>query len=81
MQIGSASLLVAQQQVSAQQKPQASVFGSFLNAAPATPKDAARPAFAPADFAKAEPEKSAATSPATAAQPFRPPGSALDIRV
>jgi hypothetical protein len=85
MQISSASLLAAQTQAQAPSKPQASVFGSFLKAPETTPKEAAKPAFEPVDFAKPEPQK-AAPSPASTpaqdpAQAYRKPGSALDIRV
>jgi len=81
MQISSASLLAAQTQVQAQPKPQASAFGSFLNAPETKPAEAAKPAFEPVDFAKPEPQKSAAAPAPDPAQAYRRPGSTLDIRV
>jgi hypothetical protein len=83
MQISSASLLAAQ--VQAQPKPQASVFGSFLNAPETAPKEAAKPTFEPVNFAKAEAAKTEAApaqaAPQEPAQAYRPPGSSIDIRV
>jgi hypothetical protein len=81
MQISSASLLAAQQQASAQAKPQKSVFGSFLNASEAKPVEATKAQFEPADFAKAEPQKTAAAAAPEPARAYQRPGSALDIRV
>ena len=86
MQIASASLLAAQQQASIQQKPQNSVFGSFLNAPDTRPKEAAKTQFEPVEFDIGEfaGKETPNTAPAAQPQPmqaYRPPGSALDIRV
>lgn len=81
MQISSASLLAAQQQASAQTKPQKSVFGSFLNAPETKPAEAPKAQFEPADFAKAEPQKPAVAASPAPAQAYSRPGSTLDIRI
>lgn len=81
MQISSASLLAAQQQASAQAKPQKSVFGAFLNAPAARPAEAPKAQFEPVDFAKPEPQKPVVAVAPDPAQAYRRPGSALDIRV
>jgi len=81
MQISSASLLAAQQQAAAQTKPEKSVFGSFLGAPAPAPKEAAKPAFEPVEFAKAEPQNPAPTAQPDSGQGFRRPGSTLDIKV
>jgi hypothetical protein len=78
MQIASASLLAAQQQAPIQQKPQNSVFGSFLNAPDTRPKEAAKTQFEPVEFASKQAPPAAQPQPM---QAYRPPGSALDIRV
>lgn len=81
MQISSASLLAAQQQASAQAKPQKSAFGSFLNAPETKPAQAPKTQFEPVDFAKAEPQKTAVAAAPEPARAYSRPGSALDIRV
>jgi hypothetical protein len=81
MQIASASLLAAQQQASIQQKPQNSVFGSFLSAPDARPKEAAKTQFEPVEFASKETPNTAPAAQPEPLQAYRPPGSALDIRV
>ncbi|HVZ68205.1 MAG TPA: hypothetical protein VG891_02000 [Rhizomicrobium sp.] len=81
MQISPASLLAAQQQAPAQQKPQKSVFGSFLNASEVPPKEAGKTAFEPAEFSGREVQDAAPASQQSPAQGFRKPGSTLDIRV
>jgi hypothetical protein len=81
MQISYASLLAAQQQASAQAKPQKSVFGSFLNAPETKPAEGPKAQFEPVEFAKAEPQKTAVSAPPAPAQAYARPGSALDIRV
>jgi hypothetical protein len=81
MQISSASLLAAQQQAQAQTKPRASVFGSFLNAPETKPKEPAKAQFEPADFTRSDIQKPSTATATEPAQAFRPPGSALDIRV
>ena len=81
MQISSASLLAAQQQASAQAKPQKSAFGSFLNVPGTKPAEAAKAQFEPVDFARAEPQKPAVAAAPVPAQAYSRPGSTLDIRV
>ncbi len=81
MQISSASLLAAQTQASAQPKPQASVFGSFLKAPEAKPAEAASASFEPMNFAKPEPQQAASAPVPDPAQAYRKPGSPVDIRV
>ncbi|HEY4125040.1 MAG TPA: hypothetical protein VGM36_10525 [Rhizomicrobium sp.] len=81
MQISSASLLAAQTQASAQPKPQASVFGSFLKAPEAKQAEPPKASFEPMDFAKSEPQATASVPAPDPAQAYRKPGSALDIRV
>jgi len=81
MQISPASLLTAQQQAPAKAAPEKSVFGSFLNAPQAAPKEAAKTAFQPADFAQSEPQSPAPAAQPVPAQAYQRPGSTLDIRV
>jgi|GEM_PF-6493940 len=86
MQISTASLLAAQQQMpSPKPAGQSSAFGAFLNTStPEQTKEAAKPAFEPAQFARATPAKPEQPPAAPADMPpmgFRAPGSTLDIRI
>lgn len=87
MQISTASLLAAQQQMpSPKTAAQPSAFGAFLNtSAPEQAKEAAKPAFEPVQFVRATPatpkEPAAARADMPPAMGFRAPGSTLDIRI
>lgn len=81
MQISSASLLAAQQQASAQAKPQKSAFGSFLNAPETKPAEGTKAQFEPVDFAKPESQKPAIAAAPDPTQAYKRPGSTLDIKV
>ncbi|HTO40768.1 MAG TPA: hypothetical protein VL026_07310 [Rhizomicrobium sp.] len=85
MQISTASLLAAQQQMQSPARPQPSAFGAILTANAAPPKAAPAPSFEPAEFTPATPAKPlqqmAAPAQGAPIPEFRAPGSTLDIKV
>ncbi len=86
MQISTASLLAAQQQMQSPARPQPSAFGAILTANAAPPKAAPAPGFEPAEFTRAAapakpPQQMAAPAQGAPIPEFRAPGSTLDIKV